>query len=183
MKKLLLLPFVVLLFLLCGCASREIDRGYLVSAVGFSEQEGYVNLYIETLSSSDTADRVSERVVLTAGGVSIQNAFDNLKQTLTKPLYFEQLGTVVFEKNISDDAIRFLKDIPDISYGIFLVKTDNIDKLFMSETPNGLLGYDIIGLLKTNGKTTSELYKINRDSFHLPTINLGDNGLYLTAKE
>lgn len=183
MKKLLLLLPIVLLFLLCGCASREIDRGYLVSSIGFSKGDGRVNLYIEALSSSDTIDQASQRVVLTTSGISEKDAFENLKQTLIKPLYFEQLGTVVFEKDISQDAIRFLKDIPDINYGIYFVKTDNIDKLFETETPSGLLGYDIIGLLKTNGHTTGQLYKINRDSFHLPTINLGDNGLYFTKKE
>lgn len=183
MKKLLLLLPLSLLLLFCSCASREIDRGYLVSAIGFSEIKGQVHLYIEALSSSDTTDKPSERVVLTAGGNSPQNAFENLRGTLVKPLYFEQLGTVIFEKDINHQALKFLKDIPDINYGVFLVKTDDTAKLFKAQTPNGQLGYDIIGLLKTNGKTKSSLYAINRESFEVPTINIENGRLHFAAKE
>lgn len=182
MKKLLLLLPITLIFLLCGCASREIDRGYLVSAIGFSKEKDVINLYIEALSSSDTTDKPSEKVTLTASGTSPQIAFKNLSGTLVKPLYFEQLGAVVFEKEINRQALNFLKDIPDINYGVFLVKTNDIDKLFKAQTPNGLLGYDIIGLLKTNGKTKSSLYAISRESFDAPTINIENGRLHFLAK-
>ena len=183
MKKILLLISIVLSLLLCGCAAREIERGYLVSAIGFSEKGGQTNIYIEALNSSNTTDKPSERVVLMSSGISVENAFENLKQTLIKPLYFEQLGTVIFEEKINSNAIEFLKDMPNINYGIYLVKTDNLDKLFTFENLNEPLGYVIIGLLKTNEETTGQLYKMNRSAFYLATINTEDNGLVLAKKE
>lgn len=177
MKKLyVILP---LFLLLCGCTAREIDRGYLVNSVGFSTKNGDTTIYIEAISSPDTLDNPSERVVLTSSGVSVQNAFDNLKKTLVKPLYFEQLGTIVFEKQINDSAVNFLKSLPDVNYGIYLVKTDDINSLFAASTPNGILGYDIIGLLKTNKENDNRLYRIGHKDFSLPTVNFENEELQI----
>lgn len=183
MKKTVLL-IIFLSFLLCGCTGyREIERGYLVSAIGFSQENDNSKIYIEALLSSDTSDKSSKRVVLTAKGASVEDAFQNLLKSLVKPLYFEHLGALIFEKNINYDAVNFLKNAADINYGIFLVKTDNVDALFKADTPNGMLGYDIIGLLKTNNITDCQVYKTNRKCFYLPTINFLDNHLKIEPKE
>ena len=177
MKRLVILLFVFSILLLTGCDYREIDRGYLVTAVGFTEQRGSVKIYIEAISSPDVSDSPPERVVLTDDGNNLQNAFESLKLSLVKPLYFEQMGAVVVGGSLNDKIISFLESIPSINYGIFIVKTDDINALFEAQTPSGVLGYDIIGLVKTNTKIKNQLYQINRKDFRLPTVNFKDDKL------
>ena len=143
----------LLVFCLCflsGCDYREIDRGYLVSAIGVSHENGVARIYVEAISSSDFHNDETERIVLTASGENLSAAFDEIKKSLTKDLYFEQLGTVVFENDITPEQLSFLQNLPDVNYDIYLVKTDNIKALFSAKTPSGVLGYDVIGILKTN---------------------------------
>ena len=47
MKKILLLVFAVSLIAIGGCDYREIDRGYLVSAIGFMSEGESVKIFIE----------------------------------------------------------------------------------------------------------------------------------------
>ncbi len=183
MKKFAILLIFILLVSLCGCAGyREIDRGYLVTALGISRLNGQTNLTIEAVASSDVSDKSSQRQILTAIGNTADAAFEQLKSQLVKPLYFEQLGAVVFEDDVNDKDIKFLKNIENINYGIYLVKTDDINALFNAETPSGVLGYDIIGLIKNynkenGGKITNQFYHIQRNKNRLPIVNVADGNL------
>ncbi len=177
MKKILLVLLPFFIIIISGCSYREIDRGYLATAIGFETKNNKTILYIEAISSSDTMDKSSERVVLVGEGAGVDAAYDNLKISLVKPLYFEQLGTAVFEGNTVDEGIRFLQNIPDVNYGIYTVRTDDIDALFNAETPNGVLGYDIIGLIKTNNKINNQLFRINHNDFDMPVVNFTDEKL------
>lgn len=177
MKKFAILLIFILLFLLCGCAGyREIDRGYLVTALGISRLNGQTNLMVEAVTSSDVSDESSQRQILTATGDTADAAFKQLKSQLVKPLYFEQLGAVVFDDDVNDKDIKFLKNIENINYGIYLVKTNDINTLFNAESPSGVLGYDIIGLIKNynkenGGKITNQFYHIQRNKNRLPIVN------------
>ena len=171
MKKFAILLIFILLFLLCGCAGyREIDRGYLVTALGISHLNGQTNLMVEAVTSSDVSDESSDA------------AFKQVKSQLVKPLYFEQLGAVVFDDDVNDKDIKFLKNIENINYGIYLVKTNDINTLFNAESPSGVLGYDIIGLIKNynkenGGKITNQFYHIQRNKNRLPIVNVADGSL------
>ncbi len=183
LKKCSLLSLFMLFIFLCGCTGyREIDRGYLVTAIGFSSQNGKANIYIEALSSSDVIDKPSERVVLTGEGINFEKAFENLKTYLVKPLYFEQLGTAVFE-NGDVTGLEFLRKLPNINPGIYLVSTDDIKTLFENEAINGTLGYDAITLIKTqqsgSAKVTNRLYLSQKENFTLPIVNFSDEKLTL----
>ena len=189
MKKILLFLVSILLFLLCGCTGyREIDRGYLVTAIGISQENQKTNIFIEAISSSDVADKPSERVVLTGNGDSIDAAFKKLNSSLVKPLYFEQLGTAVFDDALSDkvymDFLNFLKRLEGINLGICAVKTNNVKKLFELESPNGVLGYDIMGLIKmyekeTRIKVVNKLYQLEHNKNPLPTLKLDEDKFIL----
>lgn len=189
MKKTVLFLVAILLFLLCGCTGyREIDRGYLVTAIGISQENKKTNIFIESISSSDVADTPSERVVLTGIGDNIDAAFKNLTSSLVKPLYFEQLGTAVFDDSLSDkvymDFLTFLKQREGINLGICAVKTSNVKKLFELESPNGVLGYDIMGLIKmyekeTRIKIVNKLYQLEYNKNPLPTLKLDEDKFIL----
>lgn len=192
MKKLFLILTVISSLLLCSCTGyREIERGFLVTAIGIAPQKEKINIYIEAVSSSDIADDPSKTVVLSSEGEDITTAYKNLTLQLVKPLYFEQMGAVIFESSLSeksqDRALEFLKDIKSINLGIYIVKTDSVKSIFSNET-DGILGYDIIGLIKfaekENGiRILNQLYQIQRNKTVLPLINCDDGKIVLDAQE
>ncbi len=179
MKRCIVFLCVFCVLVLCGCSYREIDRGYLVTAIGFQKENVKSKIYIEAISSSDVNDSPPTRVVLESEGSNFENALTNLNRSLVKPLYFEQLGAAVISGDQTDEGISFLKSIKNINYGIFVVKTDDIDLLFKSQTPSGVLGYDIIGLIKNNGKFKNQLYQNGRLDFYLPLVNFSSDKLTL----
>ncbi len=184
MKKTVVFLMVFCLLVLCGCDYREIDRGYLVTAIGFGEENGIINIFIEALSSSDVSDQKSERIVLTGSGGDEDEAYNNLKATLVKPLYFEHLGTAIFENSTAPN-MEILNKIQSVNLGIYLVKTDDVKTLFENETPNGVLGYDVITFIQTQEKQNrkkikNQLYKTQKNQALLPTVNFIDGNLILT---
>ena len=194
MKRIILLAVVLSLLLLCGCTGyREIDRGYIVTAIGVSQKEDKINLFVEAISSSDVVDKPSERVVLHSTGDNINTAFKNLKESLVKPLYFEQTGTVIVEKSVNNVGKKELLDLckkhSAIGLGVYIVSTDELNSLFEINSPNGILGYDVIGLIdnyekSTNKKLFNRLFEIKRQGFlanNLPVVSVIDNRLKLKA--
>lgn len=185
MKKRLALIIVALSVMLCGCGGyREIDRGYLVTCIGISTKDGAVNILAEVLSSSYAAEKSSDRVVLSGSGESVSLAYKDLKDSLVKPLYFEQLGAVVLENTDFQNS----KEIDGVKQDVYLVKTDDIKSLFESDTPSGVLGYDIITLIKTQSKQkkieiSNQLYNSQNKSFDLPIVNFIGGKLIIKVSE
>ncbi len=194
MKRIILLAVVLSLLLLCGCTGyREIDRGYIVTAIGVSQKEGKINLFVEAISSSDVVDKPSERVVLHSTGDNINTAFKSLKESLVKSLYFEQTGAVIVENSVNNAGKKELLDLckkhSAIGLGVYIVSTDELNSLFEINSPNGILGYDVIGLIdnyeKNSGKKLfNRLFEIKRQDFlanNLPVVSVIDNRLKLKA--
>lgn len=154
-----------------------------MTAMGFGVENNRTTLYIEALSSANASDKGQERIVLTSTGDDEKQAYTNIKSALVKPLYFEQLGTVVFE-NTTITNMDFIKEISNINLGVYIIKTDDMKALFENETPSGVLGYDVVTLIKTQKKEGkkhifNQLYKTNHKNFSIPTVNLLDGNLIL----
>ncbi len=196
MKKSVLLLVVVFFSLLCGCTGyKEIDRGYLVTAIGFSEDDNDFSITLEAISSSDTSDKPSETITLQGKGKSFDEAFLILEKQLVKPLYFEHLGTMIISDTLDDTQIKsviiFYQKLPSTNFGIYLIKTNDINALFNNETSSGVLGYDIIGLIKNfekrnNIKLSNQLYQVNRNDLSegvvsIPAANITNGKLELTS--
>lgn len=196
MKKCTLILLTVVVALLCGCTGYcEIERGYLVTAIGFSGDDNDFSITLEAISSSDVMDKPSEAITLWGRGKNFDDAFSALEKQLVKPLYFEQLGTVIISDTLDNIQIKsvidFYKKLPSTNFGIYLVKTNDIDALFSNESVSGVLGYDVIGLIKNfekynNIKLSNQLYEINRKDFskgvaNMPTVNIVDDKLELTS--
>lgn len=195
MKKSALILLTVAVALLCGCTGyREINRGYLVTAIGISADRGDYLITLEAMSSSDTTDKPAEAITLSGKGKSLDDAYATLKKQLVKPLYFEQLGAIILADTLNNAqielAIDFYKKLPSINYGIYLVKTNDIPTLFDSETVDGVLGYDVIGIIKNfekrnHIKLSNQLYEFNRNGIEnsvadMPIINIADDKLELS---
>lgn len=146
--------------LLCGCSSyREIERGYLVTALGFGQTNGKTTVTVEAMSSVG-GDNASERVTLSAEGNGPAGAYNTLKLQLAKPLYFDHLGTVVVEDTLNPAdvarALDFCNRLQAVSLGLYAVTTNDLQTLFNLQSPSGVLGYDIIGLIKNRNNQTGE---------------------------
>lgn len=190
MRKLALTLTVISLLLTCGCtAYREIDRGYLVTAIGFKSTNVGVGIIAEAVSSSDTLDKPSEKTILSSEGATVTEAYSTLESQLVKPLYFEQLGAVVVDDTLNDETLNqildFFGNLQSVSLGVYVVKTSDITSLFNLETDDGVLGYDIIGIIKNYEKKQSQdmqnqLYQLKRrqssdKTSSLPSVNvIGD---------
>ncbi len=188
MKRILFLLLFCFFALLCACDYQEINRGLLVTAIGIAHNDSTVNLTIEVINSSDTFDQSSSRQVISSSGNNLNQAFSNLGSQLVKPLYFEQLGAVVLENTSPKEAVDFLEKIPNINYGIYIVKTDDVNAIFHQETTDTIVGYDIIGLVKNYCKNndidiSNQMYQINKNSVLLPMIVLGEGNLTILEME
>lgn len=184
------------LFLLCGCSGyREIERGYLVTAIGFMPTNVGVSIIAEAVSSSDVPDNPSEKTVLSSEGATVAEAYSALESQLVKPLYFEQLGAVVVDdaldnKNLTQ-VLDFCGNLQSVSLGVYVVKTGDTTSLFNLETDGGVLGYDIIGIIKNYEKQgqdmQNQLYQLKRrqssdKNFSLPSVNVIDDKLNLKIR-
>lgn len=180
--------FLLGVILLCGCTDyREIERGYLVSAIGISKSDKGAQIYLEAQTTA-LADKTLEKVVLTDQGSSISNAFENLKSHLVKPLYFEQLAVAVFDKSLNLEDLNFLTNLLNTNYGIYIIKTEDIKTLFEYDSKSKTLGYDIITLIKNfekeqNTKTHSRLFEVLKYKNAPSTVNIYDEKLTLVFKE
>ena len=187
MKKFCFILLTVLIFAFYGSTGyREIDRGYLVTAIGVLKENDNTTVLIEAMSSSDVSDKRNNRVVLSGSGENTKKAYENLRVSLVKPLYFEHLGTVIFDADIGDDS-DLLEEIPNLNYGVYVVQTDNVKTLFENATPNGVLGYDIIGLIKNHNKERDnkvlcQLY-VYRKTDRLLVVNLNDGRLVVENED
>lgn len=186
LRKILVFIFALLCFTLSGCATyKEIDRGYLVTTIGVQKTSDKATIFIEALVSSDISNEKNKRIVLKGAGRDERHAYSNLKSMLVKPLYFEQLGTIVVDEQSNID---FLKDGANLNLGVYLVKTSDVTSLFENYTSSGVIGYDIIALVKTqqkenNQKINNQLYNLYSDEFTIPIVNLTDGNLILKTNE
>lgn len=190
MKKLQITLIIFGLILLCGCADyKEIDRGYIVTAVGASQQDNIIKITLETLSSSDVADKPSERLLLSGEGASIKSAIDALNSHLVKPLYFEQLGSIIFQENLHQTQKRQLLDYlinnQKINFDSHIINTPDVSALFDIDTHDGVLGYDIIGLIDNHKKQNdinikSQIYHIiQQPNVSPPTVSVLNDSIFI----
>lgn len=185
MKKLIVIIVALSLFLLCGCSGyQEINRGYLVSAIGISKKDSVYSVFVEALYSSEVLDSSVKRVCFSATEVTLASAFETLNESLAKPLYFEQLGLLVLEEGAVDDGIVFLGNITNVNYGVYVVKTDDMSALFSTDNTDSVLGYDIISLIKKLPKNlrkglSCQFYQTHKNGFDFPLVNVKDNNFFV----
>jgi len=80
-----------------------------------------------------------------------------------------------------------------VSLGLYVVSTPELQLLFEAQTPSGMLGYDIIGLIENYQKqnkvtVNNQLYKLQKvfasgGKLSLPTVTVIDKKLMLSGVE
>ena len=190
MKKVIVFVLIIGLSLLCGCNGyKEIDRGFIATAIAFYKSENRAHIIIETSASSMT-EQNTKRIILSGEGDDFDSAAQNLYSQLTAPIYFDQLGTAVFENSLTADEqgelLESFLTSENIKWDIYVVTADNVGALFKNDG-NNFLGYDIIGLINRHEKQTSKrlicrYYELRRNEFNLSSINLTTNPLAIEVR-
>lgn len=194
MKRALVFLCALSLALLCGCtALREIERGYMVTAIGFKKADDKVEIVLEILSPTDTAGSPNETAVLSGNGATTADAYSDINRRLVKNIYFEHCGIVAIESGFDTKALpellEFCGTLQSLSIGAYVVRTDDVYALFDGEAASGNAGYDIIGLMKNTSKSgeakfLNQIYQIGRTLSigkepSLPLVNSADGKLSL----
>lgn len=191
MKKLKLFICVFILITLCGCTGyRETERGYLVTAIGFRKDNGKVEISLETLTASDTAQNSESGNILYGAGQNLTEAYYSLKSSLLKDVYYEHCGVIVVENSFDEEEtveiLTFCRTLQSLGIGVYVVKSDNVSGLFETRILDESVGYGIIGLIKNAGqdKFSNKLYQIEKNqaaqkTFVLPKVNAKNNILIL----
>ena len=195
MKKITVIILAVGLVFACGCTGyRELNRGYIVSAVGFKKQEGQTLVFAEALSPTETAENTKETEILSGEGETVLSAYRNLIKNSDKETYFEQCAAVAVETSFDTDEIygilEVCKNIPSLNVGAYIIKTDDVKSLFEVD---GTTGYDVVGLIKYKSKSenikfSNQIYKAERDvlkngATKLPQVNARDGKYILYTNE
>lgn len=185
MKHIAITLLIFCLLIISGCTDyREIERGYLVSAIGISKAAENTTIYIEA-QTTYLSDKVLEKTILTNNGNGLKEAFKNLKTQLVKPLYFDQTGVVIFDSQPTKTDLSFLTNELKVNYGVYIVNSNDIKSLLDYDSPSAVLGYDIITLIKNyekenDIKTHCRLFEALKSKPVLPNINLSQNTLIIS---
>lgn len=188
MKKTAIISILISLILLCGCSGyREIERGYFVTAIGFTRQNGGFDIVLETLSPSDIEPSGEKSNVLSCSGKTLDAAYGEISKRLTKPLYFEHCGAIVVSRDFTEsersDIFDFCTTLDTLNIDVYVAQTDDVTALFESKTAEESVGYSIIGLIKNADDNVflNQLYQIKRQGVEtlLPTVIAQNNTLVL----
>ncbi len=157
---------VCILLLLCACSDyREIERGYLVTALCFGGEGEALTVRVETLFSAADGNSAPETKILTASGENAFGALDNLELTLTKELYFDHCAALIIENSIDreqlNDIISYCNKNEWLNEGLYVVLTEDIDKVLEIEAVSNAVGFDIMNLMKKM-KTKNKIDYKNR---------------------
>ena len=109
LKRLLsaLLVFVFFTVFLCGCAGhRELDKGYMLTSVGFEGVDGGFKVIAELLSVSDIQDSSPTPQVLSAIGETPESALYKLSLDFPRAVYFDHCATLAIGQGIETEKLK-----------------------------------------------------------------------------
>ena len=167
----------LLSFLLClcfvlplsGCALKEAVSAeaieYLISSVGFDENENGISVFYEAVivnSEDTTADKKVE--LIEGNGKSVLEAVGDAAKKTVHPFMLSHLGVAVIGENISaerfEEICKYCYGEDEITLSMMLVATKNAKALLSCETVSSIaVGYDIMSMLDKQSSRTGIEYK------------------------
>lgn len=190
--KIKILVLSVLLCLLCGCAYKEPNDRYTVTALGFSAQEEEVTVHLQAIDASGGEQNGSPVTFLVTGrGRDIDNALDDIRAQLSKEPSFGHCQLVLFSEGIEGERLEKALLICDglgISLRARMAFCGNIEPML----DNGIItdGSDLVALIKQNSRSFgygahTALFEIKTaelagsGEFALPVLSIGNGKLYV----
>lgn len=174
--SLILIPFAALT--LCSCFDYiEIEKSYIISALGFDMDENAVRLSVEVANGG-------EKRIFEAVGETILEAFQNIKKGFTRKPDFSHTACIVlgenFTQNMKYEALQFLKDVEGFAISARIVTAENALNLLENEPRETAIGYDIIKLLEQNKVESIKLYEtMDKKITTLPLLGFNEQGVFL----
>lgn len=183
----ILLALCLSVCLLCGCAGRrELDKGYMLTAIGFELEGKAFKVTAELISVSDMQEDSPKPQVMSANGVTPQNALYNLSLNFPRAVYFDHCATLVIGGGIEDErfkaVIDYCAEAENLNLNMRVINSSDIQTLFNTPTVSAAVGYHIMRLLSFKEKEsgleyTSRFYEIKNTSdktFLLPSFIGGE---------
>ncbi len=192
----------ILLFSLCGCSLGAVDteKGleFLVSAIGFDQQNDVFSVVIETVTvNSEDAESDKKLSLIKGEGKNLSEALNNATQKAVRPFMFSHCAAAVIGNGIREKGFRnictFLYEKDEINLSLSFISTENAEKLLSSEPVASIaVGYDLTDMLERQSHYSGIDYK-NRfyeieaarrkatDIFSLPRFETEDKGYKLTG--
>ncbi len=138
---------------LCSCSDyRELEKGYLITALCFSDEGEDLTVKLETLFPASDSNSAPKTEILTASGKNALGALDNLELTLTRQLYFDHCAALIVENSIDreqlNDIISYCNENKRLNEGLYVVFADDIDNVLEIEPVSNAVGFDIMNLMK-----------------------------------
>lgn len=170
MKKAFTFLFCLLFFfLLCGCSFKEAVSAeaseYIVSAIGFDEQNGQIKMLIEALMiNSEDADAEKRLEVITGSGSTVKEALQDAYKKTAQPLMLSHLGVIAIGQTVSSDRFNeicnFCYETDEITLSALFITTGNCEKLFSCEPISSVaVGYDIMSMQSEQTDRTGSEFK------------------------
>jgi hypothetical protein len=202
MKKILILPLVLLILALPGCRNitqaREPEQEYLAAAMGFDRGEDdllEVTLEVIVFSVGAAEDSI-ESSLFTGTGHTVKEAVGNLTGGVAKTVLFSHCALLVLGESLSsgqvDEVFRFCAAERNISISTAVAAAPNAGELLACESiSTPITAYDITGVLQqkrrdwgiglANRLHEVEAGRLNTKSFALPYFTVekkDDNSSY-----
>ncbi len=170
MKRLLKIGLVlIVLFTLSGCKATKgfstLAHEYLVSAVGFEEEKGEIQVFLETVVvNSEDTEAQKKNELLEGNGKTVKAAVKGAAEKAAESVELSHCAVAVIGESVSGDTLKeicdFLKQEDSISLAVTLVNCENAKELLSSETISSVaVGYDIMSMQQTNSRISGINYK------------------------
>lgn len=159
----------ILLFSLCGCSigATATEKGleFLVSAIGFDQQNDLFSVAIETINvNSEDAESDKKLSLIKGTGKNLSEALNNATQKSVRPFMFSHCAAAVIGSGVSEKGFRnictFLYEKDEINLSLNFISTKNAEKLLSSETVASVaVGYDLTDMLDRQSNYSGIKYK------------------------
>ncbi len=177
---------LLFLLLLCGCEKTSPE--YLISSMGFDNENGKYDVYFEAIIiNSENQGQMLK--LLNGKGESIDKAVEQIRKSCTQPLLLSHCGVIIIGENISkkqfEDIKNYCYDTDPVTLSAYFVKAKNAKELLSAKpVSSACVGYDILGLIKQNGTVKSRFFEIlnSGPKVQLPTISVKNTGVYFGGK-
>lgn len=172
----------------CGAGYREINSEYLVSAIGFDNENGSFRVYAQVLAISEEK-KDSECKLFEGVGKTPYEAVANIDSQLPKKAVFDHCSTALIGESIAGKRFKtvmeYLYDTKNLNLGISLYATRDIKEVLSSDSQALSSGYDIMAIKSNIENSTGIGFKnryyeicalqIKNGGFCLPAVSVNDN--------
>lgn len=187
LKRLFCIFLVFCFLLLCGCAGqRELDKGYMLTSIGFEGVDGGFKVIAELLSVSDTQGDSPAPQVLSAIGDTPENALYNLSLDFPRAVYFDHCTALAIGEGIEAErleaVIKYCAGADNLNLNMYVIYSPDIETLFSTPTVSSSVGYHIMRLVSFKAKESGvdynsrfyEIKRMARGALCLPWLSGGE---------